>query len=153
MAVITVYHSIQQHIQYIALFTFTYMILLLPYISTKMKLLFEELAVILSVCGRYKYFRNTKGLMEYRPTLLEGHFWHRKSLHLCYTHSDRERAESVVVTLRGEKESLTSRVGELEGEVKKLRRELEEETEKTEGITGEVSRSSVIVREGTTIYM
>jgi len=59
----------------------------------------------------------------------------------------------VVVTLRGEKESLTSRVGELEGEVKKLRRELEEETEKTVGITGEVSRSRVLVRECTTSYI
>ena len=47
-----------------------------------------------------------------------------------HTHSECERAQSQVVTLQGEKESLTSKVGELEGEVKKLRRELDEETEK-----------------------
>ena len=47
-----------------------------------------------------------------------------------HTHSERKRAQSQVVTLQGEKESLTSKVGELEGEVKKLRRELDEETEK-----------------------
>ena len=54
-----------------------------------------------------------------RPVLIHTH-----------THSERERAQSQVVTLQGEKESLTSKVGELEGEVKKLRRELDEETEK-----------------------
>ena len=47
-----------------------------------------------------------------------------------HTHSERERAQSQVTTLQEEKESLTSKVGELEGEVKKLRRELDEETEK-----------------------
>ena len=48
-----------------------------------------------------------------------------------------------MVALQGEKESLTSRVGDLEGEVKKLRRELEEEMEKTAGVTGEVGRKCV----------
>ena len=54
---------------------------------------------------------------------------------LIHTHSEHERAQSQVTTLQGEKESLTSKVGELEGEVKKLRRDLDEETEKATAMT------------------
>ena len=53
----------------------------------------------------------------------------------------KQGAESRVATLQTEKTSLTSKVTELDGEVRKLRRELEEEKEKTSGIAGEVCSS------------
>ena len=43
--------------------------------------------------------------------------------------------QSQVATLQREKVSLTSKVGELEGEVKKLQRDLDKETEKAMAMT------------------
>ena len=57
-----------------------------------------------------------------------------------------------MATLQGEKESLTSKVGELEGEVKKLRRDLDEETEKATAMT-EVDHTHWHVQCGTCDFL
>ena len=62
-------------------------------------------------------------------------------MHHCHTHShrDKETAESSASALQEQKTSLSSRVSELEGELRKVRQELEEEQEKVAIVGGEAA--------------
>lgn len=57
-------------------------------------------------------------------------------MHFIY--SEKQSAESMVATMQAEQATLSKRISELEGDKKKLWRELEEEKEKAATVAGGV---------------
>ena len=62
-----------------------------------------------------------------------------------HPHRDKATAESSASALQEQKNSLATRVTELEGEVRKLRQKVEEEQEKGAAVTRELSEWGVCV--------
>ncbi len=62
-----------------------------------------------------------------------------RPLTLCHTHRDKATAESSASALQEQKNSVSTRNTELEVEVRKLRKDLEEEREKPRVVPGDVS--------------